>query len=77
MPILGTVASGYNVSVTPTVDTLIVSGGGGTSNGGPASGHPGVANSWNPSAAFDAARALAVTFYHLESAAHADAIAFA
>lgn len=29
MPILGTVASGYNVSVTPTVEYLVVAGGGG------------------------------------------------
>ena len=29
MPILGTVASGFNVSVTPTVEYLVVAGGGG------------------------------------------------
>ena len=29
MPIIGTVASGYNVSITPTVEYLVVAGGGG------------------------------------------------
>ena len=29
MPIIGTVASGYNVSITPTVESLVVAGGGG------------------------------------------------
>ena len=29
MPILGTVASGYNVSVTPTVESIVIAGGGG------------------------------------------------